>query len=293
MKIVNVIGGLGNQMLQCAFAIALSKQHPDDEIKIDISHFNGYGLHNGFEVLNMFKRFRVPIASKEECKKLTPYIPNYKLSRLYRRIFPKRKTEYLQSYKDSYIYDKDALAVSGDCYFEGYWMSNKYFESYKEEILKAFEFDDFNTQENIKYAELLSKDNSVSIHIRRGDYVKAKNFMNICTLDYYRKAIKEARKHIESPVFFIFSNDQEWCLENLKDVLGDSKVYFIAHNKGQESYRDMQLMSLARCNILANSSFSWWGAYLNQRENHIAIVPSRWTNNISDKDVFVENWIKI
>lgn len=293
MKIVNVIGGLGNQMLQCAFAIALSKQYPTEAVKIDISHFKGYGLHNGFEVLEIFKKYPISIATKEECKKLTSYIPNYKLSRLYRRIFPKRKTEYLQSYKDSYVYDPRVMTVSGNCYFEGYWMSNKYFEPYKEDILKAFEFGNFKTQENKKYAKLLSKDNSVSIHIRRGDYIKAKNFMNICTLDYYRKAIREARKYIENPVFFIFSNDQEWCLENLNDVFEDYEVYFIDHNKGSESFHDMQLMSLARCNILANSSFSWWGAYLNNRQNHITIVPSRWTNNISDQDVFVENWIKI
>ena len=119
------------------------------------------------------------------------------------------------------------------------------------------------------------------------------NLGGICTLDYYRKAIYEARKVIPNPVFFVFSNDHKWCLENLKKEIGDSDVYFVAHNRGTESYRDMQLMSIARCNILANSSFSWWGAYLNQREDHITFCPSKWHNTLEHKDHFVKGWIKI
>lgn len=293
MKTVNVIGGLGNQMFQCAFAIALKHRYPDDDVRLDISHFNGYGLHNGFEVPDVFRNYPIGIASAAECRKLTAYIPNYRMSRIYRRIFPKRRHEYLQHYKYSYVFDEKALAVAGDCYYEGYWMSDRYFTDCREEIIKAFEFAPFDTEENRKYAAMLASDNSVSIHIRRGDYVNAPNFSGICTLDYYRKAITEARRIVENPVFFIFSNDQAWCMENLKDVFDGAEVHFIAHNKGRESYRDMQLMSLARCNILANSSFSWWGAYLNRRENRIAIVPHRWINNMDDSDAFVGNWIKI
>lgn len=280
-------------MFQCAFAIALKNAKAGEEVKIDVSHFNGYGLHNGYEVTSIFKKYPIEIATKEECKKLTTYIPKYKWSRLYRRVFSPRKTEYIQPYTDSYLYESKALSISGDSYMEGYWMSAKYFESCKDEVIKAFEFEPFSTDENKKYAEMLSADNTVSIHIRRGDYVTAKNFMNICTLDYYRKAINEAKKHITKPIFFIFSNDQEWCMENLKDVLGDEEIHFVTNNKGKESYCDMQLMSKARCNILANSSFSWWGAFLNNRKDQIAYVPSRWVNNLDDRDAYAENWIKI
>lgn len=293
MKIVNVIGGLGNQMFQCAFAIALKNSQLGEDVKLDISHFNGYGLHNGFEIYDVFKKYPIKVATKRECRQLTRYIPNYKLSRLYRRLFPKKQTEYLQPYQLSYCYDPNALTILGDCYMEGYWMSAKYFEFCKDEVVKAFEFESFSTKENKQYAEMLALDNSVTIHVRRGDYLGVENFMNICTLDYYKKAINEVKKIIKNPVYFIFSNDQEWCMENLKDVFDNSDVHFVTNNKGKESYRDMQLMTLARCNILANSSFSWWGAFLNNRKDQIVYVPSRWVNNLNDRDAYADGWIVI
>lgn len=292
MKIVNIIGGLGNQMFQCAFAIALRESNQGEQVKLDISHFNGYGLHNGFEVKRLFD-FPLDIATKDELKKQTYYIPNYKWSRIARRILPKKKTEYLEPYQLSYLYDHNALNIQGDCYIEGYWMCAKFFDFCKDKIIEVFKFKPFDTEINQEYGRLLAADNTISIHIRRGDYVNAPIFKGICTLDYYRKAIQEARKRIENPIFFIFSNEHKWCMENLKDLLGEADVHFVTNNKGNESYRDMQLMSLARCNILANSSFSWWGAYLNTRKTQIVYVPKKWVNNLDDKDAYVDEWIKI
>lgn len=293
MKVVNVIGGLGNQMFQCAFALALKIAENTDEVKLDVSHFNGYGLHNGFEIMRVFPNYPIRVAKKEEIKKLTWYIPSYKFSRIARRVLPKRKTEYLQPYCDSYIYTSTPFTIHGDVYFEGYWMCPAYFDFCKDEIIRAFEFKQFDKEENREWASLLASENSITIHIRRGDYVGAESFKDICTLTYYRNAIAEARKLIENPAFFVFSNDQEWCKENLKDVLDNSVAHYVSNNKGQESYRDMQLMSLARCNILANSSFSWWGAYLNQRKDHIVFCPNKWVNNFEHKDHYVNSWKKI
>jgi len=292
MKIVNIIGGLGNQMFQCAFAIALKEAKRNEIVKLDISHFRGYDLHNGFEVDKIFD-YPLKIASKEEIKKLTYYIPNYKLSRLARRLLPQKKTEYIEPLENSYLHDSTALAIQGDCYMEGYWMSASFFNFCRDAVLDAFKFKPFNTLENREYEKLLSGDNTISIHIRRGDYLNAPNFVGICTLDYYRAAIKEARLKITDPMFFIFSNDQKWCKEKLKDVLGDAEIYFVTSNKGNDSYRDMQLMSLARCNILANSSFSWWSAYLNQRKDQIVYAPKKWVNSFDDKDAYVDDWIRI
>jgi len=302
MKIVNVIGGLGNQMFQCAFAIALKYKYPEECVCIDtrnyrnafVKSFRGNNFyHNGFEVDKVFPNANLPIASARDIARVSYYIPNYILSKIARRFLPKRKTELIQRYYDAYIYRPEALDDSCFSYFDGYWMSPKYFESFRDEIIRAFEFPAFDTEENMRYAEMLAVDDSVSIHIRRGDYIKAKNFMNICTLDYYRNAINEARRHIANPVFLIFSNDPEWCVENLKDVFGNSELHFVANNKGANSYRDMQLMSLARCNILANSSFSWWGAYLNKRDDHLVLVPNHWVNNLDDRDAYADGWIKI
>lgn len=302
MKIVNIIGGLGNQMFQYAFAIALKKKYPDEKVYIDtqnyrnafVKTFRGNNFyHNGFEIDRIFPNAKLPIASARDIAKVSYYIPNYIISKIARKILPKRKRELIQRYFNAYIYLPEALEDGRYSYFDGYWMSPEYIEDSRNEILSTFEFPPFQTEENIRFAEMLVSDNSVSLHIRRGDYVNAANFKDICTLDYYRSAVREARRHIEKPVFFIFSNDQEWCMENLKDVFGDADLHFVGNNKGSESYRDMQLMSLARCNILANSSFSWWGAFLNNRKDNIVFVPNHWTNNLDDSKIDVNDWIKI
>lgn len=302
MKIVNIIGGLGNQMFQCAFALALKEKYSNDEVYIDVHHYknpfpktykgNNF-YHNGYEVSNLFPNFNLPIAKPKHIIPYSYYIPNYFLSRIVRKFFPVRTTEYIQSYKDSYKFDNDVFTLTEKCYYEGYWLSPKYFDFCKNRIIKAFEFKPFTSQENEKYADILSQLNSVTIHIRRGDYLNGDNVAGICTLDYYKAAILKARSIIKDPVFFVFSNDQKWCMENLQEVFGESPVNFVVNNTGTESYRDMQLMSLARCNILANSSFSWWGAYLNKRNDQIVYVPSKWVNDQDDKDAYIDNWIKI
>lgn len=302
MRIVNVIGGLGNQMFQCAFAIALKSTFVNDDVYIDIHHYkNPYPktfrgnnfYHNGYEVSKLFPSFNLPIATPSQIMKCSYYIPNYFISRVARKLLPVRKTEYVQSYLDAYVYKDEVLSMQNIMYYEGYWLSPKYFYSCKERIIKAFEFKPFTTIENESFANMLSLDNSVTIHIRRGDYLNGENVKGICTLDYYKEAIDKARGVINDPVFFVFSNDQEWCMENLKDQFGESTVHFVTNNKGSESYRDMQLMSLARCNILANSSFSWWGAFLNDRTDQIVYAPKKWMNGIDDRDAYVDNWIKI
>lgn len=301
MKIVCIIGGLGNQMFQYAFALALNNHFPKEEIKVDtqlyrfpfVKKYRGNNFyHNGFEIRRVFPNATLQIASFLDLVREYYFIPNYILYKAAKKILPRRKKEFIQTYKDAYVYDS-LIITSDTSYFEGYWMSPFYFDFCRVEVLKAFRFKEFDTEHNQKWASLLATDNSVTIHIRRGDYVGAENFKDICTLSYYRNAIAEARKRIETPVFFVFSNDQVWCTENLKNEFGESVVHYITNNKGQESYRDMQLMSLARCNIIANSSFSWWGAYLNQRENHIVFCPEKWVNNLKCEDMLLKEWIKI
>lgn len=301
MKIVNIIGGLGNQMFQYAFAVSLKAKYPKEQVLIDTQHYRNPFIkvyrgnnfyHNGYEIDKVFPNATIKPASPRDLMKVSYYVPNQILARVVRRLFPKRKTEFVAD-KDPYVYLPQALAISGDCYFDGYWMSSLYFDSYRERVIKEFEFKPFVTKENKMLEKLLKLDNSVAVHVRRGDYVGAATLGGICTLEYYRNAIKEARKRIARPSFFVFSDDPNWCLEHLKNAFGDSKVYFISNNIGTESYRDMQLMSYARCAILANSSFSWWGAYLNQREDHITLCPEKWHNNMEHKDHYVDGWIKI
>lgn len=302
MKIVNIIGGLGNQMFQYAFAVALKERNHGEEVLIDTHHYKNAIIktfrrnnffHNGFEIEKIFPNANLPIANKWQIAKVSYYVPNYILSRIVRRILPKRRREFIQDYKDAFIYRSKALTDSEFRYFEGYWMSPSYFDFCKETIWNVFALPPLSTKGNIIFEQLLNKDNSVTIHIRRGDYLNSAIFRDICTLDYYCCAIEAAKKKISDPMFFIFSNDQEWCKEYLMNVLVDNTVHFVTNNKGEDSYRDMQLMSLARCNILANSSFSWWGAYLNRRMDQIVFVPKKWTNQIESSDVYADSWIRI
>lgn len=301
MKIVNILGGLGNQMFQYAFAIALKNIYVKETVYVDVQHYKNAFIkkyhgnnfyHNGYEINKVFPNATIKPANAWNLMKVSYYIPNQILARTVRRLFPKRKSEFVAD-QQPYVFLPEALDVKDNCYFDGYWMSPLYFDAYRDEILKEFEFRPFDTKENMKFQSLLQKDNSVTIHIRRGDYVGSNTLGGICTLNYYRNAINEVRKIVVKPVFFIFSNDQDWCMENLKNEFGNCEVHFISHNKGKESYRDMQLMSIARCNILANSSFSWWGAYLNQRKDHITYCPNKWHNTMEYKDHYVDGWIKI
>jgi len=301
MKIVNIIGGLGNQMFQYAFAVALRKKHPDEAVYVDTQHYRNAFIkkyhgnnfyHNGYEIDKVFLGTGIQAAGAWDLMKVSYYIPNQVMARAVRRLLPKRKTEFVAD-QQPYVFLPEALKVKGDCYYDGYWMSPKYFDGCRDAILGEFEFRPLDTEENMALQPLLLQGNSVAIHVRRGDYVGSKNLGGICTLGYYRNAIREARKAVGNPVFFIFSDDQGWCRENLKEELGNDKVIYVAHNRGTESWRDMQLMSMARCNILANSSFSWWGAYLNRREDHVTLCPDRWHNTMAYEDHYVDEWIKI
>lgn len=301
MKIVNIIGGLGNQMFQYAFAASWKYRNPDEQVFVDTQHYKNAFIkvyhgnnfyHKGYEIDKVFPNASITPASAWDLMKVSFYIPNQIIARAVRRIFPKRKTEFVAD-QQPYVFIPEALTVSGNCYFDGYWMSPAYFNDCREDIIKEFAFKQFDTKENIDLESLLKQDNSITIHIRRGDYVGSNTLGGICTLEYYRNALHEARKGIANPVFFIFSNDQKWCLENLKDEFADSPVHFVTNNRGTDSYRDMQLMSIARCNILSNSSFSWWGAFLNQRQDHLTFCPNKWHNTMEYKDHFVDGWIKV
>lgn len=289
MKIVNIIGGLGNQMFQYALAIVLQQKHPDEAVFIDISHFKGYHLHS-FELQRIFN-IQLPIAKKRYLMRLTYYIPHYTLSRFFRKILPQRKLEYIE--KSAYCYDVKALSVCGDCYFEGYWQSPKYFEGYRSIIINTFRFPQFTDMDNISTGIKISSKNSVALHVRRGDYIGMKNYSGICTLDYYREAIMLVKRIVSDPEFFIFSNDMDWCRNNISPLIGEANISFIDFNKEVDSYRDMHLMSLARCCIVANSSFSWWGAWLNERSDKIIIAPSRWINKSDLKDIYLPDWLLI
>lgn len=298
MKIVNVIGGLGNQMFQYAFAFVQKQLNPKEDYFIDVGHFKsgffhdfkGMNLHYGFEVDKVFPNASIQIANKQQLRKVTRYVPNYLLSRLMRKFLPKRRTEYIE--KDPYLFESNALTVPGNWYFEGYWQSAQYFAGFEDKIKKEFAFAPLDSKNSI-LAEEMKQSNSVTVHVRRGDYVSNPGFGGICEIPYYERAIARAIKKLDNPVFYIFSNDIDWCRKELAKSLDGCSCLYVDHNIGSDSYKDMVLMTYAKCNIIANSSFSWWAAFLNKSENPVIFAPAKWNNHYDKIDIYPGNWIII
>lgn len=299
MKIVNIIGGLGNQMFQYAFALSLQERFPNEKILIDISHFNYFfikkwgaaNLHNGYEIDKIYPNVTLEKANAGQLLKVTRYIPNYLLSRVARRILPQRKTEIVQSSMEYFAYDSTVYNKTGNCYYEGIWESISYYLPIREKILYAFQHPHPNDI-NAQYIKQMEMDNSVGIHIRRGDYLQSETFKGICDLTYYQKAIAEIRKDNKRHSFYIFSNDMKWCEENIRPCIGNDDLFMVKDNSGSDSCWDMFLMTHCKDLIMANSSFSWWGAFLNNRGGKV-IAPNKWANRNTVFDIWAPNWIKL
>lgn len=299
MKIVNITGGLGNQMFQYAFALVLKHKHPNEDVYIDIQHYNtiffkkykGINLHNGYEIDKVFPKAYLPVAGFKQLVKISYWIPNYVLSRLCRKFLPIRKTEYIPPYSLNYTYNKYAIERVDDCYYEGYWQSVHNFLDVKEQLQDIFGHPEPNTY-NKDLIMKIKEVESVGIHVRRGDYLNEPEFCGICGIEYYKKAIQDIISDGKHHSFFIFSNDMEWCRENLAPLLQNHNLFYVTGNTGKSSCWDMFLMTYCKDLIIANSSFSWWGAFLNKYVNRV-YAPYPWLNRDCELDVYDESWIKV
>lgn len=299
MKIVNLIGGLGNQMFQYAFALTLKERFPNENVLIDISHFHyiflrkfrDANLHNGYELKDVFPNVSINHASCWDLCKVTWYMPNYFFSRVTRRILPVRRTEFIQNLKDSFAYNPDVYTIKGNCYYEGIWECVKYYIPYRSKIQYTFAHPEPN-ERNRFYINEMEHENSVGVHIRRGDYIYDPSFNNICTLDYYKRAIYEITNDGRKYTFYIFSNDIDWCKSNILSLIKDHTTIIVNGNTGKNSCWDMFLMTHCKDLIIANSSFSWWGAFLNKQNGRI-IAPKTWVNRDSECDIWLDDWIRI
>lgn len=299
MKIVNIMGGLGNQMFEYAFALSLQDRFPDEEVLIDTSHYGhiffkrykGANLHNGFEVHRVFPNAKLKIATPWQLMRVTWYMPNYVLSRIVRRLLPVRKNEIIQTENDYFTHHEEYYKVKGDAYYEGIWESVKNYISIRKKLQKVYAHGTPNDI-NAKYIEAMETENSVGIHIRRGDYLKCPDFMGISDLDYYERAIKEIQKDGLSHTYYIFSNDTKWCAKHIIPLCKDGNVVLVTNNIGKNSVWDMFLMSHCKDLIIANSSFSWWGAFLNQRGGKV-VAPKKWVNRDTEFDIWLDEWIRM
>ncbi len=276
MWIVCFSGGLGNQMFQYAFYKALMHHYPSMEIQADIFNVLGPEQHNGYELEKIFgiqmRRCskNVALARADYCIR---YAMKYKVYgfayRIRKKLLGNKKTSVIQNTATSYMPEIFVLNQRMRYIFMGNWINEKYFWDISNELKKEFKFPAFADKKNVEYEKMMERTQSVSIHVRRTDYLDF-DFC-ILDLDYYMRAIEEIEKRVDHPVYFIFSDDTEYVKKKFASL--KNKVY-IEGNQGENSYKDMQLMSCCKHNILANSTFSYWGAFLNANSDKVVIEPS-------------------
>lgn len=289
MKIVNILGGIGNQMFQYAFAIALREAIGAD-VYYDASVFETYPLHNGFELDRCFK-VSLKQASPSEIEKLTYYTKSYFWWRVFKRL-PRRKTQQYEPADG--VFTPELLKDKRDMYYIGIWQDHKYFDKYKDIIAKELSWKEPLNARNQKVFDDFMAHDTVSLHIRRGDYLQNWRYKNICELDYYKRAIAYLKDAGYTDVqYAVFSNDISWCQENIVPLLGNAKITIVDWNQGSDSSNDMRLMQACKINVIANSSFSWWAAYLNCNEKPLVIAPEKWTNAEVHYKRQLDEWVLI
>ncbi|GAB1354786.1 alpha-1,2-fucosyltransferase [Erysipelotrichia bacterium] len=299
MIIVELYGGLGNQMFEYALGRHLAILN-NTVLKLATSQFERHPLRN--YALNCF-RIQEEFASESEIRmhrygfsgRLPSAICHY-LAKISDRLgykFPLRRPGYF--IENETLFRPEILEARGDIYLSGYWQTEKYFQIIRETLLRDFTFKEPPDAENARILAMIMAAESVSVHVRRGDYVNnpaTREIHNCCDAEYYARATRIIKERLSSPHFFIFSDDPDWVRGNFR-VPGPMTV--VAHNSGKRDHEDMRLMSACRHNILANSSFSWWGAWLNSEPSKIVIAPQRWYNSdkFATRDLIPEEWLKL
>lgn len=272
-------------MFQYALGRKLS-QKLSSELKLDITGFQEYKLHKfGLKCFSLSKFTGIsasPVKSQIH-ERINRFLP-VKFQLGHKRVVEK-----------SFSFDEDVLQQRGNLVFDGYWQSEKYFYDIRGILLNDFRFQYPQDSENEKLSDKIRAYESVSLHVRRGDYVNNAETLEkhgVCDLDYYYRAVAYVGERMSDPSFFIFSDDPDWAKENLKI---DYPVTFISNNDASKNYEDLRLMSQCKHNIIANSSFSWWGAWLNENPRKIVIAPQVWfvDKAINTRDVIPESWVSL
>lgn len=285
MIIIRYRGGLGNQMFQYAFGMAIQQCYENIPVLADLTHYKMNHEHNGFELERVFE-IELPKASPEAIRKLSPYyVPSDlydKLPEGIKRIiaanlqfkYYERKKEKCRSYyrQESHnLYDPGLfeLDLGQDWYLDGLWQDLRYFRKCENQVRRAFSFHNESryTGQDRKMIETIRQCNSVGIHIRRGDFVNSK--FDICSEKYYRKAIALVEEKTADPCFFFFSDDPQFVSEQFADI----QYKRIVKHDPQNSILDMEMLALCRHVIISNSTFALWGAWLGEGTDRIVIAP--------------------
>ncbi len=290
------MGGLGNQMFQYAAGRRLAHLH-QTTLKLDVSYFSGQPDANAprsyrLGHMNVQESFAAP----EEIRRLggpSSDIQSRWILRLLRGVIKQRPASLLTETQGNFC--PEILNAPKDAYLVGYWQSEKYFHDVGNLIKSEFRVKSMLTGANAEMAAAISSQQAVSIHVRRGDYASNPTtnlFHGLCSLDYYAAAVAKLTEVVPDPHFYVFSDDPEWIISHLRL---DYPTTYVTHTGPDEEHEDLRLMTLCRHHIIANSSFSWWGAWLCDFPGKIVIAPRKWFNDpgVTTRDLIPESWIRI
>ncbi|SFH87266.1 alpha-1,2-fucosyltransferase [Pisciglobus halotolerans] len=291
MIYTRITSGLGNQMFQYAIAYSYSRKY-DMPLILDLTNFKiskkrTYQLDK-FK-LNDYKKITFKNAPLEIKIFWLVEVLNM-ISIKLRKKEMKRKNNYnlkstqfiCEKYKEKYNINFDLTNKS--LYLSGFWQSPLYFENYRDELIQQFSPNYVLSNKLKEYETKIINCRSVSVHIRRGDFLQHGLFKDV---DYQKKAITYLEKKLDNPIFFFFSDDIEWTKEKFKN---QKNCFFVSSDSKNSGIEEMYLMSKCENNIIANSTFSWWGAWLNQNQNKIVIAPS---TGFGNKDILPKSWYTI
>lgn len=300
MIAVNINAGLANQMFHYAFGRGLINKGYD--VYFDQTNFKPRSQWS-FESVKLQDAFpHIELKQMPEGKFKYVYLEpenslKYRVQLRLRRFHNWLGDQvYIDESQYGYIPDIERR-ITKNCIFKGVWQSEKYFSHCKEDIKQQFTFLPFDEEKNIKLCHKMKNEKSVAIHLRKGKDYLASPLMGhgLCGIDYYTHAIEYIRSHVESPIFYVFTDNPSWVIENLPNF--DYTLVDWNDVSGKRNFRDMQLMTCAKHNIIANSTYSWWGAWLNPNPDKIVIGPKIFFNKVSPffttSDIMCNEWIAL
>ena len=283
------MGGLGNQMFQYAFGRVL-EAHLNNKVFYDKSWFiqdfsNVTPRNFELEAFGLSLNYIDPAGLFFRNKQ------HSWLTILKQRL--KRKIVCNKVYEKSFSLEQ--LKTKNNLYLEGYWQNPKYFEGIRETILKDFSFLELKNPEDSDLQNQILASESVAVHIRRGDYVNnptTNQFHGTCSIEYYKKATELIVSKVQNANFFLFTDDPHFVKANF-GFLSNANI---VSNSNRSDIDELNLMHLCKHFIIANSSFSWWGAWLSKNSEKIVITPQKWFNNVeAEKNckIIPENWARL
>lgn len=288
-----MVAGLANRM--CQYALYKNLEYKGIDVYIDDTYQSSKWLFENVDFMTIFPNSNYRKASQEHINRMGGGDDIVSKVRRKYKLLSNKHFVKINCTSDGFI--DNILSMKGDHYLSGLWLSEKYFNEVAEIIWDSFKFKEFEDSRNLLLQNEMQSCESVAIHVRKGaDYNNSVN-ANVCGIDYYNIAINHIRENVTNPVFYVFSDNKEWVKDHFKSF----KYQLIDWNPtaGNQNYLDMQLMSNAKHNIISNSSYSWWGAWLNNNKAKICIMPLLWFNpQLVEKtsvelDIAPANWIAL